>query len=156
MEKEIKKHRNETEPDKVLEIIELFDASPERVFKAWTKRQDLISWYGPEGFTVPFCEMDVRVGGAWRACIKSPKGEEYWMQGKYLEINSPSRLVFTYEDGSGKGLMGETIVTIEFSRIGNKTRMIFRQTNFPTKELRDSHNGGWSSAFECLRKFTNE
>ena len=95
MEKEIKKRRDETAPDKTLEIIELFDASPERVFKAWTNKKDLISWYGPEGFTVPFCEMDVRVGGAWRACIKSPKGEEYWMQGKYIEINSPSRLVFT-------------------------------------------------------------
>jgi uncharacterized protein YndB with AHSA1/START domain len=61
---------------KVLEIVELFDATPERVFKAWTNKKDFVSWYGPEGFTVPFCEMDVRVGGAWRACIKSPQGEE--------------------------------------------------------------------------------
>lgn len=138
---------------KVLEIVELFDAKPERVFKAWTNKKDFVSWYGPEGFTVPFCEMDVRVGGAWRACIKSPKGEEYWMQGKYIEITHPSKLVFTYEDGSGKANPGETIVTISFNPIGNKTEMVFRQTNFPTAELRDSHYGGWSSAFECLREF---
>ena len=138
---------------RVLEIVQLFDASPERVFKAWTNKNGFVSWYGPEGFTVTFCEMDVRVGGAWRACIKSPQGDEYWMQGKYIEITNPSRIVFTYEDGSGKPIMGETIVTISFKKIGNKTEMVFRQTNFPTVELRDSHYGGWSSAFKCLREF---
>lgn len=135
----------------VLEIVELFDATPERVFKAWTNRKDFVAWYGPEGFTVPFCEMDVRVGGVWRACIKSPQGDEYWMQGKYIEINSPSRLVFSYEDGSGRGELPETIITIVFSRVGNKTQMVFRQSGFPTVESRDSHYGGWSSAFVCLR-----
>jgi uncharacterized protein YndB with AHSA1/START domain len=135
----------------VLEIVELFDATSERIFKAWTNREDFVSWYGPEGFTVPFCEMDVKVGGTWRACIRSPQGEEYWMQGKYIEITSPSRLAFTYEDGSGKPILGETIVTISLNRVGNKTEMVFRQTNFPTKELRDSHDGGWSSAFRCLK-----
>jgi len=146
MEKSTKK-----DEDKVLEIVELFDATPERMFKAWTNKKDFVSWLGPEGFIVPFCEMDVRVGGAWRACIKSPQGKEYWMQGKYMEISSPSRLVFTYEDGSEKPKMGETIVTISFNKVGTKTEMVFRQTNFPTMELRDSHYGGWSSAFECLR-----
>ena len=96
-------------PESVLEMLELFDATPERVFKAWTSKKDFVSWYGPEGFTVPFCEMDVRVGGKWRACIKSPQGDEYWMQGKYIEITSPSRLVFTYGDGSEKPQMGETL-----------------------------------------------
>ena len=95
MEKAAKKDQGS-----VLEMVELFDATPERVFKAWTNKKDFVSWYGPEGFTVPFCEMDVRVGGKWRACIKSPQGDEYWMQGKYIEITSPSRLVFTYGDGS--------------------------------------------------------
>jgi len=156
MEKVSKLYMDEIHSDQVLEMTEMFDAAPERVFKAWTNKKDLVSWYGPEGFTVPFCEIDVRVGGAWRACIKSPEGAEYWMQGKYIEISSPSRLVFTYEDGSGKGLMGETIVTISFNKIGDKTQMIFRQTNFPTKELRDAHNGGWSSAFKCLREFTEQ
>jgi uncharacterized protein YndB with AHSA1/START domain len=111
---------------------------------------------GPEGFTVPFCEVDARVGGSWRACIKSPQGEEYWMQGKYIEIVSPSRLVFTYEDGSGQGRLGETIVTILFNSMGTGTQMIFRQINFPSVESRDSHYGGWSSTMKCLRKFAEE
>jgi uncharacterized protein YndB with AHSA1/START domain len=136
--------------EKVLEMVELFDATPERVFEAWTDRKAFMSWYGPEGCTTTFCEMDVRVGGAWRACIQSPQGDEYWMEGKYIEITRPSKLVFTYGDGSGKPKMGETLVTIQFKRVGDKTQMLFRQTDFPTKELRDSHYGGWSSAFRCL------
>jgi uncharacterized protein YndB with AHSA1/START domain len=148
MEKQTKEDQG-----KVLEIVQLFDAKPERVFKAWTTKKDFTAWYGPEGFTVTFCEMDVSVGGAWRVGMRSPQGEEYWMQGKYIEITHPSRLVFTYEDGSAKPIMGETIVTINFNPIGNKTEMIFRQTNFPTAHLRDSHFGGWSSAFKCLREF---
>ncbi len=79
------------------------------------------------------------------------------MQGKYLEITSPTKLVFTYEDGSGKSKPGEeTTVTIMFTKVGNKTEMKFRQSNFPTIEMRDAHHGGWSGAFNCLRNFTAE
>lgn len=147
MEKTVKNNS-----EKVLEMTELFDATPEKVFNAWIDKKQFISWYGPEGFTVSFCEMDVRVGGEWRTCIKSPSGDEYWNQGKYLEITKPSKLSFTYDDGTGKKQLGEgTIVTITFTPIGNKTEMKFIQTNFPTKELRDGHYGGWLSAFNCLR-----
>jgi uncharacterized protein YndB with AHSA1/START domain len=144
--------KNDLQTEKNLEMVEIFNASPERVFKAWTDKNDFISWYGPEGFTVSFCEMDVRVGGAWRACIKSPTGEEYCMQGNYIEITQPSKLVFTYEDGSGKSQPGDaTIFTITFFKKGQQTEMRFLQTNFPSKELRDAHFGGWSGAFDCLR-----
>lgn len=145
------------EQGEVLEMTELFDAPPERVFKAWTTKKDFISWYGPEGFTVPFCEMDVQVGGAWRACIRSSEGDEYWMQGKYIEITAPSKLVFTYEDGSeNSSKLDATTVTITFKKSGNQTEMKFQQTNFPTVEMRDSHNWGWSGAFNCLRKYVDQ
>ena len=123
MEKPVKEYL-----EKVLEIVELFNATPESVFNAWTDRAAFMSWYGPQGFTTTFCEMDVRVGGAWRACIQSPAGDEYWMKGHYVEIVPSSRLVFTYGDGSDQPKMGETLVTIKFEKAGDKTRMIFRQT----------------------------
>ena len=62
----MEKQQTKKDQGKVLEIVELFNATPEREFQAWTNRKDFVAWYGPEGFTVPFCEMDVRVGGAWR------------------------------------------------------------------------------------------
>ena len=140
------------DPKKVLEITELFDASPERVFKAWTNKNDFVAWYGPEGFTVPFCEMDVKLGGKWRACIRSAEGEEYWMEGKYIEISAPEKIVFTFGDGSKEGNPDEeTIITITFRGIGKKTEMKFHQAVFPTVALRDGHYSGWSSAFVCLK-----
>src|SRR5262245_16235950 len=40
-----------------------FDASVERVWKAWTDPQEVMRWWGPKGFTSPSCKIDFRVGG---------------------------------------------------------------------------------------------
>ena len=156
MEKEKKSNQLKSQAGKVLNMTELFDVPIERLFKAWTNKKDFMSWYGPEGFKVIHCEMNVKVGGHWRACIKSERGDEYWMQGTYIEIVDPSRLVFTYGDGSRNANVDETLVTISFVTIGNKTQMHFQQTNFPNDASRISHHGGWSSAFTCLREFAEK
>jgi uncharacterized protein YndB with AHSA1/START domain len=147
----------EKKAEKVLVIKRLINASPESVFRAWINKKDFISWFGPEGFTVPFCNMDARVGGEWRAYMKSPEGDEYWVEGKYLEITPPEKLVFTYADGSHDGReIHNTVVTITFTKIGNKTEMNFHQAPFPDVDSRDAHNGGWSSAFECLEEYLSK
>ena len=151
---EVKEKKNQ---EKVLEIVELFDTTPARLFKAWTNEKDLSAWYGPEGFDVTYCKLDVKPGGKWRTCITSQDGKEYWMEGQYIEIDAPRKLVFTFGDGSENKIPGqETIVTIKFSQSGKQTKMHFHQALFPTKASKDSHYGGWSSALVCLRNFTNE
>ncbi|MES2371149.1 MAG: SRPBCC domain-containing protein [Bacteroidota bacterium] len=143
--------------DKVLEMTEVFNTTPERLFKAWTNKKDLSTWYGPEGFEVTYCELDVKPGGKWRTCIVSEDGSEYWMEGRYIEIDEPKKLVFTFGDGSENKNPGEeTIVTIRFSPSGNKTIMHFHQAVFPSKASKDSHEGGWTSALVCLRNHVNE
>lgn len=147
-----KKKKENLSQDKVLEMTELFSTTPKRLFKAWTNEKDFAAWYGPEGFEVTHCELDVRVGGNWRTCISSSDGEEYWMEGKYIEIIEGEKLVFTFNDGSeNKNPDLETIVTITFSKSGNQTIMNFNQSVFPTIRDRDSHFDGWASAFNCLR-----
>ena len=131
------------------EMTELFDAAPERVFKAWTNKKT-VSWYGRRHRA--FCDWTLR-GGAWRPCIKSPQGEEYWMRGKYVRSLALC-IVFTYEDGSGKGKGWGNHCAITFNRIGNKLR--WYSIKLISWEIRDSHHGGWSSAFECLREFIEE
>ena len=143
--------------DKVLEMTEVFNTTPERLFKAWTNEKDFAAWYGPAGFDVIYCKLDVRVGGHWRAGISAGDSKEYWMEGKYLEIIEGEKLVFTFNDGSeNKNPDLDTIVTITFSRSGNQTIMNFNQSVFPTVEFRDSHNDGWASAFECLREHVED
>jgi uncharacterized protein YndB with AHSA1/START domain len=82
--------------ERVLEIERIFDAPRSLVFKAWTEPEHLVHWYGPRGFTLPSCKLDLRPGGSWRSCMLSPEGREYWVKGVYREILEPERLVFTY------------------------------------------------------------
>lgn len=76
-------------------ITRVFDAPRERVFEAWTKAEHLKQWFAPDGFTVPECEVDFRVGGVLRLSMRSPEGEDFWSRSVYREIVPPERLVFT-------------------------------------------------------------
>lgn len=138
---------------KVIDITEVFNTTPARLFKAWTDEKDFAAWFGPEGFESVSCSLDVSVGGKWRAGISNESGDQYWMEGKYLEIVKNRRLVFTFNDGSeNKRPDQETIVIVTFSKSGDQTIMSFNQSVFKTVESKDGHLKGWSSGFVCLRK----
>ena len=113
----------------------LFDAPRHLVFEAMTKPEHVKEWWGRlgEGYSVPVCEIDLRVGGQWRFVNRHPKGEVTFY-GEYREITSPSRLVFTeifaeYPDNV-------SVVTTVFSDEGKKTRMTVT-VDYGTQEVRD-------------------
>jgi uncharacterized protein YndB with AHSA1/START domain len=56
--------------DRELTITRIFDAPRELVFRAWTTPEHLMRWFAPNGFTVPSCEVDFRVGGKYRLCLR--------------------------------------------------------------------------------------
>ena len=135
-----------------LVITRTFNAPRALVFACWTQPQHLAHWSGPEGFTTPHHEMDLRPGGRYRACLRAPDGVDHWVRGVYKEIDAPKRLVMTHgwEDEGGKP-GPETLITIELTEEGpGRTRMHFRQTGFTSTESRDGHQGGWSSSFDKL------
>jgi len=137
--------------DRELFFTRLFDAPRELVFRAWTDREQLMKWWGPQGHAVTFLAMDLRPGGAWRKCMRSAQGSEYWRHGTYLEIVEPERLVFTYlSDDPESDPEHETVVTMIFEDRGAKTLMTFRQREFQSIAERNSHRGGWAS---CMDRF---
>lgn len=140
------------ESDRELVLTRVFNAPRERVFDAWTQIEHMTQWWGPKGFTVPHARIDLRVGGEYRACIRSPEGADYWIRGAYLEIDCPTRLIFTWawEDDDGKPGI-ETRVELTFEAVNDKTLMTFRQGEFENIESRDSHEGGWSECFDRLQ-----
>ena len=140
-----------TEPG--IAITRVFDAPRELVFAAWTDPDQLASWLGPHGYTPSAVTLATRPGGAWRACIRSPEGDEHWMHGVYREITAPERLVFTFAWDTEGDLRTETVVAIGFADLGGKTEMTFVQTGFPTTADRDGHDEGWTSSFEDLTGF---
>jgi uncharacterized protein YndB with AHSA1/START domain len=136
---------------RVLRLSRTFEAPRERVFRALTERDQLARWFGPKGYTVPYCELDARVGGAWRATLRSPEGGDHTVSGVYQEIVPPQRLVFTWGWHGDDGTRGhETIVTLELHARGAATELVLVQQLFETAESCGHHEAGWSSSLECL------
>jgi len=74
-------------------ITRTFDALRARVFAAWSKAEHLNHWFGPNGFSLPVCHVDFRVGGAITLTMRSRDGEEFRSRGKFVEIVEPERIV---------------------------------------------------------------
>src|SRR5260221_5169349 len=124
--------------ERELVITRVFDAQREIVFRAWIEPEQASQWMGPQGFTVVSFEMDVRPGGAWRKCMRSPEGRDYWRKGVYREIVAPERLGFTYVSDDPIGIPGhETLVTVSFSEQRGKTLMTLRPTEFESMAASD-------------------
>jgi uncharacterized protein YndB with AHSA1/START domain len=140
--------------ERELVVTRVFDAPRRLVFRAWTDPVHAARWWGPAGFTLLSCEMDVRPGGAWRRCMRSPEGSLHWKRGVYREIAEPERLVFTYADEDADGRVGhETLVTVSFAEEDGKTRLTLRQAVFDSAEACAAHEGGWTSCLERSARY---
>ncbi len=146
-----------TTDDRELLIVRTFDAPRALVWRAWTEPERMARWMSPAGFTIPFNEGKLRPGGAWRAHMRSPDGEDHHCAGVYREIVPPERLVFTHAWTDEHGKPGpETLVTVTLAEEGGKTVMTFRQTGFSSAESRDGHGGGWTECFDKLGELLAE
>jgi uncharacterized protein YndB with AHSA1/START domain len=136
------------EPDLV--ITRVFEAPPDLVFKRWTQGEHLVHRSGPHGFTITHSEGDVRPGGAWRCCMRSPDGADHWLGGVYREIVEPERLVFTHvwEDEGRPG--NQTLVAVTFAEQDGKTKLTFQQAGFESVASRDSDEKGWTGCLDRL------
>jgi uncharacterized protein YndB with AHSA1/START domain len=137
------------ERERELVITRILDAPRHRVFQAWTEPDRVARWWGPQGFVTTYWDMDIRPGGTFRVCMRSPEGAEHWKQGVYREVVEPERLVFTFawEDGADKP-GHQTIVTVTFAEQGDKTELTLHQAVFETVAARDDHRRGWTSTLQ--------
>jgi uncharacterized protein YndB with AHSA1/START domain len=110
------------------------DAPRELVWEAWTNPEHVAQWLlGPEGWTMPICEIDLRPGGAWHFGWRRSDGTEMEMHGAYREVEPPERLVHTESWG---GDWPETLNTLILSEEDGKTTMA-QTILYPSKEARD-------------------
>jgi uncharacterized protein YndB with AHSA1/START domain len=137
-----------------LVITRIFDAPRPLVFQAWTEPDRVARWWGPQGFTTLYCDMDVRPGGAFRVCMRSPEGAEHWKQGVYREVVEPERLVFTFAWEDAEGRPGhETVVTVTFAELAGKTKLTLHQGVFETVAASDEHQRGWTSTLQRFAEY---
>ncbi|WP_248910720.1 SRPBCC family protein [Halocatena marina] len=104
-----------------------FAASRERVWKAWTDPEQVIQWWGPNGFTTTVHEMDVKPDGVWRFVMHGPDGVDYPNEIVYEEIVEPERLVYTHRSNEEND-PGSFQVTVTFvEQEDTKTELTMRQ-----------------------------
>ena len=89
--------------ERELVVTRVFAAPRGLVFAAWTEPEHLKRWWGPKSFTMPYCEIDLRPGGVFLRCMRSPEGRDFWVTGVFREVVVPEKLVFTDSFADAQG-----------------------------------------------------
>jgi uncharacterized protein YndB with AHSA1/START domain len=147
--------------DDAVVIERTFEAAVDLIWQMWTDPEQFKQWYGPQGFTVPVADMDMRVGGKRLICMASPDGSmKMWTTGEYTEIVPNERLVYTESmaDENGNvvspsamgmpdGYPATTEVTVLLEELGGRTKMVMTHAGVPASS---GAGGGWEQAFDKL------
>jgi uncharacterized protein YndB with AHSA1/START domain len=124
-----------TPSDREVVMARTFEAPRTLVWDAYTKPEHVQRWLlGPEGWTMPICEIDLRPGGEWHFLWRRPDGDELEMRGVYREIVPPERLVNTESWG---GEWPETENTVQLFEENGATT-VTTTILYPSKDARDA------------------
>jgi uncharacterized protein YndB with AHSA1/START domain len=152
-------------------ILRVFDAPRDLVWKAFTECEHLMHWWGPKGFKMLSCKLDLRPGGIFHYCLQSPDGQKMWGKFIYREIVAPERLVhivaFSDEkQGVTRHPMSpswplETLATATFTEHDGKTTLTVRwaphnATEAERNTFATSHESmrqGWTGTMDQLAAY---
>jgi uncharacterized protein YndB with AHSA1/START domain len=126
------------------------NATPERVYAAWTDPQSLTRWFGP-GAVIPDtvrAEIDARIGGRYRISFDNDRGDHHEVGGVYRELVPPARLVFSWAWHSTPER--ESLVTVTLRPDGAGTLLTLHHEQFFDAEARDAHEHGWIGTLDRL------
>jgi uncharacterized protein YndB with AHSA1/START domain len=138
-----------------LQVRRTFAATREVVFRAWTDPDWFSRWFGGANASIPRAELDVRVGGDYRVDWETEERSGS-LFGRYLEVERPERLVYTF---CWEGLPPEvtpTQVTVEFHDRGDETEVVLTHERQPSERVRAFHNRGWTASFDKLAEVVEQ
>ena len=141
-----------------LTITRLINAPVELVFKAWTNKEMLAKWWGPDGFTSPVCEIEAKPGGKIYIEMKGPDGKLSPMDGEFHEIIPNERVVFTSAalDENNQRLF-EGMNTVTLTEENGRTRLILHVKAGKIRSEGQHHlagmNEGWSQSIDRLEEY---
>lgn len=155
--------------DQILVITRVFDAPRELVFKVWTDPQYMKQWWGPKGFTCPVCRIDLRPGGKYHNCMRSPEGRDYWSCGVYREVEAPQKIVCTdsFSDETGNIVSPEkygmspdwpteALITLILTEHAGKTRLMLQHSPIKVSPERDMCHQGWNETLDKLADYLSQ
>jgi NADPH:quinone reductase len=148
-----------------LVIARVFDAPRSLIFNAWTQPERLKHWWSPKGWTCPVSRIDLRPGGSYLNCMRSPEGKDYWSRGVYREIVEPERIVCTDSFADEKGNVvspqqygmsaewpTEALIEATFTEHDGRTELTLHHSPIKPGRERDMCRQGWN---ECLDKLAD-
>jgi uncharacterized protein YndB with AHSA1/START domain len=146
-----------TPSDREIVMARVFAKPRKRVFEAFTKPEHLQRWLlGPDGWTMPICEVDLRAGGAFRYVWRNAaNGREFGLLGTYRELVPPERIVHV-ERFDDPTMPGDAQVTTTFVERGSTTTVTMTIL-YESKDVRDmalesGMDRGVSASFDRLAR----
>jgi uncharacterized protein YndB with AHSA1/START domain len=158
-------------PDETLVLTREFDAPRDLVFKVYTEAEHLAQWWGPKGFTMETCTIDLRPGGMFHYGMRSPQGQVMWGRWVFREVVPPQRLTFVVSFSDEQGGIGrhpgsptwpqEMLSTMTLEERDGKTLITVRTVpiNATEEELRtfkaghDSVRMGFNGTLDQLDQY---
>ena len=134
-------------------ITRTFDAPCEAVYDAWITPEHFSRWFGTEAVAVPLdtLDMDVRVGGRWRAVMHLPDGALIDWTGEYLELDRPNRLAFTITDRPDDPERESVVVTL--TAVNGATEMTMTQLGSQMSDEQIARTtAGYNGFFDVIEK----
>lgn len=119
-------------------LTRVFDCPRRLVFEAWTQPQHMRQWYGCGMAELLVCEIDLRVGGAYRFIMRQPDGSTGKIHGVYREVTAPSRLIYTQAYISEAFASPHALITTSFVEARGKTTLTSTALH-ETRADRDAH-----------------
>jgi uncharacterized protein YndB with AHSA1/START domain len=134
----------------MLQLRRTFAAPPVKVFRAWTDPEAIKKWFNPGGRTIATAEIDLRIGGRYRFGMRGSDGPILYISGVYREIESPSRLVFTWAFEGDPAFAEDTLVTVQCLAKGDGTEVVLTHERLPGEAARQNHLEGWTGCLDKL------
>jgi uncharacterized protein YndB with AHSA1/START domain len=135
-----------------LEMERVFAAPPAVVFAAFSDPNELVKWWGPQGFTTPSLEFDPRIGETYRIEMQPPEGDPFYLTGEFREVDPPVRLAYTFVWENPDADDVETLAALSFRGVGESTEVALTQGPFKTEARRALHRDGWTDSFDKLER----
>ena len=129
-------------------------ATCEKAFAAWTSPAQITRWWGPAGATCPEAHVDLRAGGEYRIANRFPDGRVVWIRGRFLTIEPPHRLVYTWRVEGNPMQLADELVTVSFEpRTPGATEIVVVHERIANEDQRRSHEHGWAACMDGLVAF---
>ena len=152
-------------------ISRTFDVPRDVVWQAWTDRERLMQWFGPKGFAMVKATLDLRPGGVFHYCLRTPDGTDMWGKFVYREIEAPRRIVLVNSFSDEKGGITrhpmsatwplQLLTTTTLTEQGGKTTVTVEWSPLDATDAErhtfdgahDSMKQGWGGTFEQLAEY---